>query len=189
MEKSPCDFWGLTDSLEIEYHIQSFFLVLRKSVLTTGHIQRFFASVLPYRHKWQVIRSYEIGLTHYLLDQDFVPSVLVSVRDPGLRLGARNPCIHAPLHLVRLGVPYFKVELMRDNPADVRLATVRATMKSFGYPLDLVEVERQPRESRFPGLLNWVNLLLLRWRVRGKSAMPLRPSVSAMLEARQKPGE
>jgi lipopolysaccharide biosynthesis protein len=184
MEGTPCDFWGMTDSLEIEYHIQSFFIVFRNAVLKSGQVQAFFASVLPYRHKWQVIRSYELGLTHFMLDQGFVPGVVASVQDPALRLGVCNPCIWAPVALTKLGVPYVKVELMRDNPANVWLAPVRARMATLGYPLELVEVERRPPVRVLRSLWNRFNLLLQRWHIRGKPIMPLRPCVSAMFQAR-----
>jgi len=184
MEGTACDFWGMTDNLEIEYHIQSFFLVFRNSVLRSGQVEAFFASVLPYRHKWQVIRSYELGLTHFMLDQGFVPGVVASVEDPGLRLGVCNPCVWAPIALTKLGVPYVKVALMHDNPANVRLAPVRARMAALGYPLDLVELERNPPVRLFSGLLSRLNLLLQRWHIRRPSMLPLRPCVSAMFQAR-----
>jgi lipopolysaccharide biosynthesis protein len=177
MEGRPCDFWGMTDSLEIEYHIQSFFLVFRGSVLKSGHVERFFASVLPYRHKWQVIRSYELGLTHYFFDQGFVPAVVASIHDPGLRLGVCNPCMRVPIRLMELGIPYVKVELLRDNPAGVRLTTVRTRLASLGYPLDLIELERHPRDRFVLGLYNRLDVLLQRWRLRGKSPMPVRPGL------------
>jgi lipopolysaccharide biosynthesis protein len=183
MDTRTCDFWGLTDSLEMEYHIQSFFLVFRKSVLTSGHVEKFFGSVLPYRNKWQVIRSYEIGLTHYFLDQGFVPAVGASVLGKELRLGVCNPCIFLPARLLDMGVPYVKVELLRDNPALLRLGAVRERMVHSGYPLDLVEVERNPRESYLADLHNRINLQLQRWRIRGRPIIPLRSDVAAMLRS------
>ena len=184
MNGEACDFWGLTDSLEIEYHIQSFFLVFRKSILDSGHIQKFFASVLPYRHKWQVIRSYEVGLTHYFLDQGFIPSVVASVIGSDLRLGVCNPCMCVPVRLIDLGVPYVKVELLRDNPLQLRLGPVRARMAALGYSLELVDPEENPRQSFLSDFRNRLNLQLQRWGTRGKSTIPLRADVSTKLRLR-----
>jgi rhamnosyltransferase len=183
MDDRTCDFWGMTDSLEIEYHIQSFFLVFRKSMLKSGKVARFFASILPYRHKWQVIRSYELGLTHFFLDEGFVPAVVASVLGPDLRLGVCNPCMCVPLRLIEMGVPYVKVELLRDNPLALRLAPVRARMAARGYPLELVEIRRPPVESVLADLYNRLNMQLQRWRIRGKSVIPLRAGVSTMLRS------
>jgi len=188
MESVACDFWGMTDSLEIEYHIQSFFFVFCKSMLASGAVEQFFASVLPYRHKLQVIRSYELGLTHFFLDQGYVPAVVASVLDRNLRLGACNPCLRASIPLMELGVPYVKVELLRDNPFALRLAPIRARMASFGYPLDLVEIDRRPRERYLLELWNRIDLQLRRWRLRGRSVIPLRPAVAAAVKSNQPPG-
>lgn len=189
MESVACDFWGMTDSLEIEYHIQSFFLVMRKSMLASGVVEQFFTSVLPYRHKQQVIRSYELGLTHFFLDQGFVPAVAASVLDRSLRLGAINPCLRASIPLMELGVPFVKVELLRDNPFALRLAPIRARMASFGYPMDLVEIDRRPRERYLVELWNRIDLQLRRWGLRGRSVIPLRPAVGAAVKSNQPPGE
>jgi rhamnosyltransferase len=189
MESVACDFWGMTDSLEIEYHIQSFFFVFRKSMLASGAVEQFFASVLPYRYKLQVIRSYELGLTHFFLDQGYVPAVVASVLDRNLRLGACNPCLRASIPLMELGVPFVKVELLRDNPFALRLAPIRARMASFGYPLDLVEIDRCPRERYLLELWNRIDLQLRRWRLRGRSVIPLRPPLSAAVKSNQPPGE
>ena len=179
MRGIDCDFWGMSDSLEIEHHIQSFFLVFRSAILKSGQVERFFASVLPYRHKWQVIRSYELGLTHFLMDQGFVPAVVASVNDPRLHLGVCNPCMRAPMELIELGVPYVKALLFRENPYHLRLAPVRARMMSLGYRVDLGELARHPQEGTFLELLNRCRLRVHRWLFPERPALPLRPLLSA----------
>jgi rhamnosyltransferase len=174
MSDIACDFWGMTDSLELEYHIQSFFLVFRKPILTSGKLEEFFASVLPYRHKWQVIRSYELGLTHFFLDEGFIPAVVASAIGNDLRLGVCNPCMRAPVRLIDLGVPYVKVEL---------LAPIRVRMAFLGYPLDLLEIEGRPRESLVAELRNRIKLRLWRWGIGRRPTLPLRDGVSTMLQS------
>jgi O-antigen biosynthesis protein len=177
MEQKVCDFWALTDSLEFEYHLQSFFLVLRSRLLHSGQVERFFASVLPYRHKWQVIRSYEIGLTHFFLDQGFLPIALASVLMPTLHLGPCNPSIWVPLELMDLGFPYVKVELLRDNPVGVDTAAVRRRMAAEGYPLDLVELERPAPRRRLYGWWNRLRLRLRTWGITARNQTPSRPEI------------
>ena len=189
MESVACDFWGMSDSLEIEYHVQSFFLVFRKSMLASGAIEQFFASVLPYRHKPQAIRSYELGLTHFFLDRGFVPAAVASVLDRSLRLGPCNPCLRASIPLLELGMPYVKVELLRDNPFALRLSPIRARMASLGYPMDLVEIDRRPRERYLVDLWNRIDLQLRRWHIRGSSTVPLRPEATALAKSGQPRGE
>jgi lipopolysaccharide biosynthesis protein len=180
MAESPCDFWGLTDSLELDYHIQSFFLVMRRRLLHSGAVERFFASILPYRTKWQVIRSYEIGLTHFLLDQGFTPDVLVSVLDPAIGVGVYNPCAWIPTRLVARGMPYVKVALLRDNIAGIRLEPVRRQLAAAGYPMDLVASD-SPRPLRcWMALFNALRLGLRRRGLVGGRGPALRSEVLAM---------
>ncbi len=186
MQDSACDFWGLSDNLDYEYHLQSYFIVLRRRLLRSGHLERFFASVLPYQYKHQVIRSYEVGLTHYLLDQGFVPDVVASVLDQGLRLRGLNPALFAPMAFLDRGVPYVKVELLRDNPHQIPLAKVRARMAALGYPMNLVEVEPQPRRSTLWGSINRLRFRVRRWCQRKDTEIPLRPLIVAMIEARRR---
>jgi O-antigen biosynthesis protein len=185
MAPSRCDFWSVTDNVEYEYHLQSYFVVLRQAPLRGGQVERFFESVLPYRNKTQVIRSYEVGLTHFLLDQGFAPDVLASVYDPGIGLGSFNASLFAPLALLDHGVPYVKVELLRDNPHQISLAGVRARMAAAGYPLDLVEPDWRPPQPLLRGPINRLRYRLRHRQRASKAAIPLRPPILAMLEARR----
>lgn len=66
-----CDFWGLTDNCDCARHIQSFFFVFRRRVVQSDCFARFWASILDYTDKAQVIRSYEIGLTTWFEQNGF----------------------------------------------------------------------------------------------------------------------
>jgi hypothetical protein len=94
--------------------------------------------------------------------------------------------LYAPFALLDHGVPYVKVELLRDNPHQIPLARVRARMAASGYPLDLLDRDWRPRRR-----LLWGPINRLRYRVRhfqrGRAAaIALRPPVLAMLEARRR---
>jgi lipopolysaccharide biosynthesis protein len=65
------DFWGLTDNDEIWPHLQSFFLVFHSRVIRSNFFLQFWKSILPYQDKYQVIRSYEVGLTNWLEQNGF----------------------------------------------------------------------------------------------------------------------
>ena len=70
-KKWNCDFWGLTDSFEMAPHLQSYFIVMRKRVIISDAFRSFWESVLPYQSKYQIIRSYELGLTVWLEENGF----------------------------------------------------------------------------------------------------------------------
>jgi rhamnosyltransferase len=146
METRSCDFWGMTDSHELGWHLQSYFLVFRERVLQSQAFSRFWHSVLPYRDKLQVIRSYELGLTRYLTEQGFQAEALVPIASwasPGLQKRMRrtrrwNATLFFPMQLLERGMPFVKVGLLRDNVGRVALAPLLKFIENAGFPLDLL---------------------------------------------------
>jgi rhamnosyltransferase len=153
MDEKRCAFWAMTDNVDITWHLQSYFLVFRRPVLASGDLERFFNTVLSYRDKDQIIRSYEVGLTTFLVEQGHEPAALVALADLGGKgrtarhLVRKNPTIYHPARLIDLGMPFVKVELLRDNPANVGLSPVRERMRKAGYDMGLVEFDR-PAKAR-----------------------------------------
>ena len=150
MERSACDFWGMTDNAELARHVQSYFIVFRRAALGSAAFREFFASVLPYRDKGQVIRSYEVGLTRYLEDQGLTSDVVSPQAEVKLpfwmgkkaRFGG-NPTCNYPVALLKHGMPYVKIEVLRDNPSQVPLGPVLAAMREAGYDMSLVDFDRR----------------------------------------------
>ena len=171
MQDDPCDAWGLVESFEHDRHLQSFFLVFRQPVLASDAFRGFWESVLPFRNKRQVIRSYEIGLTQWLVEAGFrvealcpwrqvvrylaahpdraypVPKNLTGVPRLASLLAATllrflhrvyvspvNPTVAFPEELIELGVPFLKLEVVRDNPFERDLAAVKRRIGVLGYP-------------------------------------------------------
>jgi lipopolysaccharide biosynthesis protein len=147
MSEAPCDFWGMTDNFEIAWHLQSYFLVFKRSALSSPAFKDFFASVLPYRDKDQVIRSYEVGLTRFLEEHHLVPAAFAPAgawessewKRRLARKRKRNSTVYHPLALLKLGMPLVKVQLLRDNPARVRLKPVLRAMEQLGYDMSQIE--------------------------------------------------
>jgi len=69
------DFWGLTDGWEIGYHLQSYFLVLRRSAFTHLDFWRYLADYPFPVAKRNVIRDGELGLTRCLVGAGLRPAV------------------------------------------------------------------------------------------------------------------
>lgn len=74
MRGESCDFWGITSSYDIAYHIQSYFLVFKKTVLDSGVFQKFWESTNIPQSKKEVIKLCEIGLSQTLLSAGFKAS-------------------------------------------------------------------------------------------------------------------
>ena len=61
------DVWGLTDSWQIRYHLQSYFMTFGPAAFRSPAFARFWGGVRDLRLKRAVIRSYEVQLTQLLL--------------------------------------------------------------------------------------------------------------------------
>jgi len=75
MHHHPCDFWGITDNTDFHYHLQSYFIVFKKSVIQSKPFKDFWEQVKVLHKKDDIIQKYEIGLTKILLDNGFSSSV------------------------------------------------------------------------------------------------------------------
>jgi lipopolysaccharide biosynthesis protein len=150
MSREPCHFWGMTDNLEYRWHLQSYFLVFKKPVLESQAFRRFWDSVLPYRNKGQVILSYEVGLTSFLVDQGFraqawVPTSSWAGKLQRLRMDLarrHNPTLFYPEKLLERGMPFVKATLLRENVGGARLGAIYRFMENAGYDRDLVSFDR-----------------------------------------------
>lgn len=156
MGKSPCDFWGMTDSHEICWHLQTYFLVFKSQVISSEAFRAFWASVLPVHDKHQAIRSYELGLTSFLMEQGFSAAAFAAMDSWATpRLKSRmerkrrlNPTLYYPLDLLKAGMPFVKVELLRDNPAGILLDPIYERMGKAGYDMSRIEFNRPVKTGR-----------------------------------------
>lgn len=71
MENSGLDMWGLTDSWDYSYHVQSYFMVFNQKLLHSRSFKEFWDRFVFYSHKDNIIRCYEVGLSQYLLRRRF----------------------------------------------------------------------------------------------------------------------
>lgn len=71
MESVDCDFWGLTNSYEIQEHVQSFFVSFKSQVIRSEAFSSFWADIRPQETKHDVVLKYELGLTQILLKNGF----------------------------------------------------------------------------------------------------------------------
>jgi lipopolysaccharide biosynthesis protein len=151
LDELPGDFLGITESLELDPHLQSYFLLFRRQVIRHECWAQFWSHLLPYVDKRQTIRSYELGLTQWLKQHGFQATALFPATALGqssrfLRIRGllasksrlRNPSLSMADVLLDAGCPFLKVEVLRDNPGRVSAAGLRSRIKSLGFPEDLI---------------------------------------------------
>jgi len=77
--KKKYDVWGMTDSYEIDYHLQSYFLYVNKNVVLSATWQSFWKKVDLSLPKQAVIDQYEAGLSRILIGANFKIGAYVSI--------------------------------------------------------------------------------------------------------------
>lgn len=144
MDATGLDFWGMTESWELAHHLQSYFLVMRRAVVQSSALPRFFEAVRPYVSKKQVIFAYELGLSTWLWENGFtggaafppasqprawLADLLVRRTRPWVYRKRKNPTIYYPDRLWRAGMPYLKVEFFQRWPLRARLLGLRRVLE------------------------------------------------------------
>ena len=114
------DVWSMTDSREIGYHLQSYFLAFGAAALRHKTWRDFWRSVRPVPSKQWTIRHCEIGLSRHLGRAGLRMAALFSTTEFNGAGPPINPCIGLWRELLAAGDPFLKRELLRDNPADDR---------------------------------------------------------------------
>ena len=134
---ADADVVAATDSLSGgRYHLQSYFLSLSPRALTVlrPEIARRVEEQAG-ATKLSLIQRFEVGLSEFAIRQGLRTAAFCSIADIEDVAGALNPPDARPIshlgvsvtnlthhfwrHALRAGLPFLKVELLRDNPVDV----------------------------------------------------------------------
>jgi hypothetical protein len=67
LDYDKADIWGLTESWQVRYHLQSFFLAFGPTALRSPVFTKFWRSVRPVPAKTYIVRTYEIGVTQVMI--------------------------------------------------------------------------------------------------------------------------
>jgi lipopolysaccharide biosynthesis protein len=157
LDPARADVWGMTDSLEVHWHLQSYFLLFHTKALRHPAFRAFWRGFRYVRSKHLIIQDYELGLSSRL-------------RAGGLRLAAAFPyeglartaresnfqyceeLARAPLNptlfmwdiLARdRGAPLVKTELFKQNRfRSLAIEQWKSLLGASGYDLTLIERHR-----------------------------------------------
>lgn len=144
MDNVPCDFWGVLESHAVAPHLQSYWLVFRKTAIRHPAFRMFWNTVPASSAKGSAVNQ-EMRLARWLLNH-------------GLRGGARfaqslftpsslNPSHYAWDSLLQSGFfPFIKRELIFDNPYALSLKKLRAALADFKYPSNFIEEYAKSRK-------------------------------------------
>ncbi len=83
MQKKNLDLWGLTDSFEVRYHIQSYFLCINEKILNDKRFWDWLNNFYYYRSEFKtlIVNKYEIGISRFLLSLNYKIGAFISYYD------------------------------------------------------------------------------------------------------------
>jgi len=176
METDACDFWGMTESRDFSWHLQSYFLGFKPRAVASPAFRRFWEGVQPWQDKFEAIRGGEVALTGVLTGAGLAgrpafPTSAIAARAPFYRRGLGNPTAAFPGELLDAGMPYLKVNVMRDNPFRVARGPLRRRLKVKGYDESLIAFDRRPGPE-YTGMRGWM---------RHPAVMPISSRVAKLL--------
>ncbi len=108
---SSADVWGMTDTTQFSYHLQSYCLGFLRGSLQEPSLARFWRGIRVERSREDVIWQYEVGLGQLLAREHFVFEAAI----PYYRVvtSGQNPTILGWRGLLDQGFPFVKRGLLR----------------------------------------------------------------------------
>ncbi len=159
MANCSVDFWGATDNNAYAHHLQSYFIVFKKAVISSAAFKKFWQEVIVLPDKDSIIQKYEVGLSVLLMNNGFrfkplynyVPNKIVEF---WLRLkritfkkmimkifalcvgkydmhkfGTMNNTHFFWKKMLEVNIPFLKIELLRDNPCKIDITDIYAQLE------------------------------------------------------------
>lgn len=125
LTSEQADFYGFVESIEIAPHLQSWFLLFEPWVLKNAEFRSILDQPFSVMTKRQVVQNGEVGLSTWLRKAGFRYQALHRNDRTGLprRHDANHMLVFWRELLLVEGIPFLKIELLRDNPIGGENAT------------------------------------------------------------------
>ncbi|OLL33002.1 hypothetical protein BTH42_03405 [Burkholderia sp. SRS-W-2-2016] len=133
VRSAPGDMVGITESWEYEWHIQSFFLALRRRALASPVLQDFLNNVVILPTKHEVIQRYELKFAPTLRAGGISHTVMFPSENRD------NRTLFDWKNLIEDGFPFVKVMALRDKIEGMDSSGWREVLLAHGYDVALAE--------------------------------------------------
>lgn len=186
---TQADFYGAVESGELDTHLQSWFILLRpKAYNSAAFVELMKFPMMATATKFDLIKSYEIGLTQRLMKDNLTYHASFSSRNL-TGFASRHAFNYSHIlwkELIQHGIPFIKIELVRQNPVRVtnihQLREVVCETEPSLFPLIESDLAKRGRfrmkrwmEMTDQPMLYWpeVRFLLQRRAPRSQRSVPL----------------
>ena len=136
MEQSSCDFWGITANDQFSYHIQSYFMGFKRSILASDEFRKFWSKVDVFQDHLDFVKKHEVRLSSLLIDAGFKPQTLV------IPYSFPNPSWFPAALMRRFSAPFVKVKCFKDPVANLweEFSQLESEIKIRSeYPYQMIE--------------------------------------------------
>lgn len=145
MDASGLDAWGITENYGNTRHLQSYFLVLNRSVVRSAAFRDFFESIAAEESKQKICEKYEIGLSRLMAENGFSFGPLIERSGLNIPFGADISSYQNTL--LQNGSPFLKRKVFASSGfASEDLAQTRVLLEKLKYPLDWISSPAVPQE-------------------------------------------
>jgi glycosyltransferase involved in cell wall biosynthesis len=133
MQTSKSNVFAISDSFEINYHLQSYFILYDQKAINSDVFFNFWLDFSVVEDKSLLILKNEIGFSQQLIESGLKLGALV----PASEISFLNNChAHWKRSILQYHSPFIKIELIRDNPLKIDISTLEQTVKdNFDYPI------------------------------------------------------
>jgi glycosyltransferase involved in cell wall biosynthesis len=142
---SSADVVGLTENRERGWHIQSYFLAVKKVALGSYAFQNFVLGVHCCKHLDDVINAYEITFAPRMREAGLAVEALYKLRS------TRDSTVYHWRELLGEGFPFLKIKTARHDIPGVDKAGWREMLDSLGYDVRLADACLAGFEDAAPG--------------------------------------
>lgn len=132
METMDCDFWGMTESYQIRYHLQSYFLVFKRNVFSSDSFRSFVSSFEKQKDFLGYEEKCETMFTEHLLLSGFKCASFCSCESVvgSKQKESDNPCMY-PVTLLSLGMPLVKREVFINKHGGILRESQKVLMNEI----------------------------------------------------------
>ncbi len=135
-EREDYNFWGITDSKVIAYHLQSYFLLFRKEVITSDVFWRFWQEVEIIEDKYELIKKYEIELSQTLIKNNFKASAYIKIKESKNKILIKMLCDNL-------------FGLLRCKNKEIKILKKLHNNKRFFKPISILKFIKQATTGYF----------------------------------------
>lgn len=132
------DFIAATESFQFNHHAQSYFMVFQGRALVSSDFKNYWRNVDIFSDKRDVIHGHELRLLPRVQDEwGLEVKILFEMQDIFPEARPEDYSLLNVSHtywdyLVSLGLPFVKVELIRDNPIKANILHWKRYFRSYG---------------------------------------------------------